>query len=978
MSSIRARQLQVEIAADGVNKATHDAGKLDDSVEKIAKNTQKAAVMLDKFDNELAKLAGHDNELRRLNKWLSQEGVAKSLDETTKALLREQAALVDMQRAAKLQGDNSFFNKLKGGITSIAAPISEVIQGINVLFGWFQTIGGAVAGFAQQAIDAGSRIQDLKDQTNLGAETLSAFDFAASQTNVSIEDLTSGFKKFTLNVAEANDGSEEARKTLLRFGIDPQKAINDLDGALAKAFTTVYNIKNPVLQAQAAFELFGKSGDKVLKLIKSTNGDVASFIKQAKEMGVVISEADVAAFDALGDKAAIIGKQFQGLGITVTKHLLPTIGEWVNAFSSAVTQAKPAIESLASQTGATLKKWSDDLKDFYQSYREFEDYVQNKFPSQKGRSLLDIITAKDKIYKGFQDMGVLPSDEDLKKFEIYRKTLEQANELNAKLKSVLDQQQTINPNTQAKELTRERLRTAEMEFQSFTQIARDVLDKLNEELKKNGTAGDETLKAYNAAMKSVFDAELNLENERANLRWKEVEDVARRNEILKQLELKRAEIYSKTIKQNNDVAKAIIAANIERQKSELDLANKTDAVRTKLWEDATEKEAISQKAQLEQLKEFHDKKIISESQYVAKSLALLEKQSTGSEYLIYRRLRDAYIVSLADKAKADEAQNLDLNGNLLELAEQRLQFLKNLMDSKPTKELADAVEKLSAAIAKAKTDSAELKTNFEKAKGSVLDTLLNLPDGITMPDPNKVPDWLLTLPEGLSVDPSQITDPYEQAFDTLKGMGKETFDSLAQGVGSLIEQWVLYGSEGENSLRKMTAAILASLAAEAAVQALMELARGFAALANPFTAWKAPLHFKAAAIFGAVAGVAGLAGRAVAGNSFNQSGSSASQSSSRSSGTEISRREFSSTVQSTPDSGNDSARNREFIGHQGALVQVIRELREELSTLKTKPDGVIVKEGLRQNKGLVSATLDNELGSRQGTAKSIGRKLQLA
>jgi hypothetical protein len=96
----------------------------------------------------------------------------------------------------------------------------------------------------------------------------------------------------------------------------------------------------------------------------------------------------------------------------------------------------------------------------------------------------------------------------------------------------------------------------------------------------------------------------------------------------------------------------------------------------------------------------------------------------------------------------------------------------------------------------------------------------------------------------------------------------QAFNQMAQGVGNLVSQWVLYGELGPKALRKMTAAVLANLASQAAVEALMELARGWAALANPFTAWRAPFHFTAAKIFGAVAAVSAIAGRAIAGDSF--------------------------------------------------------------------------------------------------------------
>lgn len=94
----------------------------------------------------------------------------------------------------------------------------------------------------------------------------------------------------------------------------------------------------------------------------------------------------------------------------------------------------------------------------------------------------------------------------------------------------------------------------------------------------------------------------------------------------------------------------------------------------------------------------------------------------------------------------------------------------------------------------------------------------------------------------------------------------EAFGTLAQGLGQIVESYVLLGETGPAVLRKLLAQILAHLAAEAAVKAIFELAEGFALLF--FDPVAAGAHFTAAALYGSVAGVAAVAGRAVAGDLF--------------------------------------------------------------------------------------------------------------
>lgn len=97
----------------------------------------------------------------------------------------------------------------------------------------------------------------------------------------------------------------------------------------------------------------------------------------------------------------------------------------------------------------------------------------------------------------------------------------------------------------------------------------------------------------------------------------------------------------------------------------------------------------------------------------------------------------------------------------------------------------------------------------------------------------------------------------------------DSVNDLAFGIGDLVQQWVLLGDTGPDAMRKLTASVLAGLAAQAAVKAVFQLAEGFAALF--FNPAEAAAHFQSAALFGSIAGVAAVAGRSVAGDLFRPS-----------------------------------------------------------------------------------------------------------
>jgi hypothetical protein len=142
---------------------------------------------------------------------------------------------------------------------------------------------------------------------------------------------------------------------------------------------------------------------------------------------------------------------------------------------------------------------------------------------------------------------------------------------------------------------------------------------------------------------------------------------------------------------------------------------------------------------------------------------------------------------------------------------------------------------------------------------------------------------------GFGATAADVFHKASAAAGNMKSMFADAFGSAVSGIQDMTKQWILYGTAGPHALQKMTASILAGLAAQAigkalweGAEALAEYAIGISLAANPFTAALAPGHFAAAAAhttaaiaYGALGGASALLGRAVAGSAFSNTGASA-------------------------------------------------------------------------------------------------------
>lgn len=121
----------------------------------------------------------------------------------------------------------------------------------------------------------------------------------------------------------------------------------------------------------------------------------------------------------------------------------------------------------------------------------------------------------------------------------------------------------------------------------------------------------------------------------------------------------------------------------------------------------------------------------------------------------------------------------------------------------------------------------------------------------------------------LELDSDSLEEFAATIEDSIVPLGEiltKTFLQVADAIGQTVKNWVLLGTTGPAVMRKILATALASIAAEAAVNAIKELALGFAMLfLNPA---EAGAHFTAAALWASIAGVSAIVGRGVAGDLF--------------------------------------------------------------------------------------------------------------
>ena len=222
--------------------------------------------------------------------------------------------------------------------------------------------------------------------------------------------------------------------------------------------------------------------------------------------------------------------------------------------------------------------------------------------------------------------------------------------------------------------------------------------------------------------------------------------------------------------------------------------------------------------------------------------------------------------------------------------------------------------------------------------------------------------------DGLLDDLYNATGGIQSMDDVMRQLGQtagDVFMQMGQGLGQMLESWVLLGDQADISMKKMVASVLAGVASQAATLSIFHIAMGIAALTpwgrimygNPI------LHFKAAAIWGGVAAGAALGGRALAGDGGGQGGGSASSSGSGSGGrSNITPDAISRVSENAFTSGRDE--------HIIRLATVIGTLERKISTMKA---GDVLVAGARQQRGFIGKQVAEDIKTNAATGSMILR-----
>lgn len=264
--------------------------------------------------------------------------------------------------------------KLGGAVGKFGKTVGEELKSTGKQLAWTgaalvaagyaaKKAGEFLFGFAKEATDAGSALADLQSQTGIGAAKIQTFAYAFKKGGVSAEDFASALTTMSKNVGQLIAGKGKLKGLL--DAVAPAGFAKQLKQAkpeerldlLVSAMMAITDESKRAAFAQAAF------GEAGAKLAGTSAEGFAKAAKQARELGLIMSDEDVAAADEFGDRLEDLedgwGALKRKFGSALAAGLLPMLkdaltwlkankdeaGRWASELGTSVANAVVAVKN---------------------------------------------------------------------------------------------------------------------------------------------------------------------------------------------------------------------------------------------------------------------------------------------------------------------------------------------------------------------------------------------------------------------------------------------------------------------------------------------------------------------------------------------------------------------------------------------------------------------------------------------------------
>jgi hypothetical protein len=241
-----------------------------------------------------------------------------------------------------------------GGLQTFSGQMAQVQRVASGMMGRLLAlvgIGGGIAGLVAGVSRAAERVDALSktaDKLGIATEELAGFQHAAELTGVSVNQANTALQRMVRRIAEAAQGTGEAKKALEELGLSAT-ALGQLspDRQFRLIADAMSGVTSQADRVRLAMRLFDSEGVALVNTLHLGADGLDAMSEEARKLGLSLDRVDAAKVEMANDAITRMKSVFTGVFNQLAVHLAPVI----EMIATKFTNAAAAGDGLGATTG---------------------------------------------------------------------------------------------------------------------------------------------------------------------------------------------------------------------------------------------------------------------------------------------------------------------------------------------------------------------------------------------------------------------------------------------------------------------------------------------------------------------------------------------------------------------------------------------------------------------------------------------------
>ncbi|MEK6594779.1 MAG: phage tail tape measure protein [Pseudomonadota bacterium] len=254
---------------------------------------------------------------------------------------------------------------------------------------------GAFAKFVKGAIDSVDELGKMSQRVGVSVESLSALGYAAGLSGVSLESLGTGLKKLSVNMADTQANTGDARDAFKALGLQVEASRGNLKSSEQVLFEIAdrfANMEDGAGKTALAVKLFGRAGADMIPLLNQGANGLRESAEEARRFGLVISTDATKRAEEFNYNLTRLAGSARGLGLEIAERVLPSLTRMSTRMAEAVRDG----EGFLGLLGAMLEL-SPMRSDLAKANREMVELTDELLSTESERSRKSKTASKDEL-----------------------------------------------------------------------------------------------------------------------------------------------------------------------------------------------------------------------------------------------------------------------------------------------------------------------------------------------------------------------------------------------------------------------------------------------------------------------------------------------------------------------------------------------------------------------------------------------------